>query len=56
MSEGQNADEQEMLALSDDFFSIDELEERIELSTMIVDTLCFANACGANGCAGNVNW
>ncbi len=46
----------EMQALSEDLYSVEELEERLDLAANIVDALCVANACGANGCAGNLNW
>ncbi|QBD77704.1 hypothetical protein EPA93_17580 [Ktedonosporobacter rubrisoli] len=52
----QNQQEQEMLALSDDFFSVEELEERLELAAVsVVDSLCTGNACGGNACGGNYN-
>ena len=38
-----------------DVFDIDELEERLEMASM-VDTLCIGNFCAGNGCVGNVNW
>ncbi|WP_165423216.1 hypothetical protein [Ktedonosporobacter rubrisoli] len=53
--EPDHLDEQEILTLSDDFYSVEELEERLELATATVDTLCIGNACGANGCVANGN-
>ena len=54
-NEQQKQQEVEVQALSEDLYSVEELEERLELATALVDTLCIGNACGVNGCAGNNN-
>ncbi len=38
-----------------DVFDIDELEQRLEMASL-VDSLCIGNYCGGNACLGNVNW
>lgn len=54
--EQQYSQNMEMQTLSEDLFGVEELEERLELAANVVDVLCVANACGVNGCAGNLNW
>ncbi len=53
LQQQQDQQEVEIQALSEDFYSVEELEERLELATGLVDTLCIGNGCAANGCAGN---
>ncbi|QBD77703.1 hypothetical protein EPA93_17575 [Ktedonosporobacter rubrisoli] len=58
LSTDQQQTEVEMLALSDDFFSVEELEERLELATTaIANSIVRPNeTCGANACAGDLGW
>ncbi len=57
MLDDNEQQQEEMQMLSSDHFSVDELEARLELTTMmLVDTGCIGNLCHLDTCGGDFNW
>lgn len=58
MQEKEQLHEQEIASLNEDLYSVEELEERLELAaTAIANALVVPfDLCGANACGGDVGW
>ena len=55
--DNEQQQQSEIQMLSAQLFDVDELEERLELTTMTqLDTLCLGNLCTLDTCLGDFNW